>query len=177
MRPMTCDVHFKEEGVFVISSTIDEKNPIISSVREPVITLDREPTSAALGRAVRRALDTSGTKAPEGCGHGFVAALRAAGLRGWSGLERSSRTLRVVDDSTCVKIHSDAYLCSHDSGFAGVACGRDPEEIGRRLLELRPTCPLSDPLSPARPGRSHRAQHPRPAIEGGSPATFGYKIL
>src|SRR5262249_24227708 len=102
-------------------------------------------------------------------------ALRSAGVRGWSGLMASSRILSVQDDGSRVKIHARRHRGS-DPRLDGVTCGREPEEIGRVLLDLRPVCPVSDPLSPARPRRPHRPRSPGPLADGGTPATFGYKF-
>jgi len=174
MRPMNCDVLFKDEAVFVLSWTTDEKNSSMRSLREPVIKLDRAPTSSGLGQAVRQALDTSGTPAPEtfrsfhALRRSIDEVLRASGIKGWSRLTSSSRLLSVKDDGTRVTIHA--------RGGTDGTCGRDPEEIGRLLLELRPSCPPSDPLSPVRPGTSHRRQRHGPATDGGTPQAFSYKF-
>jgi hypothetical protein len=174
MRPMTCDVYFKDESVFVLSWTPDEKNSIMRSLREPVFTLDPAPTSSALGRAVRQALDLSGTPTSETFRNYHANSrrseevLRAAGIRSWSRLTSTSRLVSVKDDGA--RVRAEAW------GGTQATCGRDPEEIGRLMLELRPLCSLSEPLSPARPGSSYRHQSPNPASDGGTPQTFGYKF-
>lgn len=94
--------------------------------------------------------------------------LHAAGIKSWSRLTSSSRLLSVTDDGSRVTIHA--------RGGPDGACGRDPEEIGRLLLELCPSCPLSDPLSPTKPGTSYGRQRHGPATNGGTPQTFGYKF-
>ncbi len=41
---------------------------------------------------------------------------------------------------------------------------------------MLPACPFTDPISPAKPGRSYRGDHPGPVMDGGTPQTFGYKF-
>jgi hypothetical protein len=171
---MTCDVHFKAEGTFVLSWTIDRKNPICRVFREPIFRLGPAPTAAALGHAVRQALDTSGTPAPEGCGKRLDAALREVGLKGWSGLMSSSRLLTVEDNGSRVKVRAWRHRDS-DPDPGEMTCDCAPEELGRSLLALGASCSISDPLSPARPGRSYRRPKKTPIADGGTPQTFGYK--
>jgi len=178
---MTCDVYFKDEGVFVISWTTDEKNSLMRSIREPVIKLDRAPTSLALGQAVRQALNTSGKSVPEtfesfhAMSRSIDEVLRAVGIKSWSRLTSSSGVFSIEDDGSRVKIHAWCHSPS-DLELDDAACGRSPEEIGRLLHELRPSCPVSDALSSARPGRSYGCQRPTRAAAGGTPQTFGYKF-
>ena len=84
----------------------------------------------------------------------ILADLRAAGVRGWSGLQAASRSVSVEEAGNSVSMYA--------GGGEAVKCGRDPEEIGRTLLELLPHCPMSPPLTPPRPGRAYRG----PALQG-----------
>lgn len=174
MRPMLCDVYFKDEAVFVLSWTADPMNRNMRSLREPVVGLDGDPTPLTLGQAVRRCLDLSGTPAPE-VFRDFHAAtrsseqvLRAAGIGSWSWLTSSSCLISVKDDGSHVTLSA--------WGGTGGTCGRDAGEIGRLLLELRPSCWLSEPLSQARPGSSYRRRRVGLAADGGTPQSFGYKF-
>lgn len=174
MRSKTCEVYFKDDAVFVLSWTADEKNSFMRSLREPIIRLDRAPTSLALGQAVRQALETSGTPAPEtfrnshAMSRSLDEVLRAAGIQSWSRLTRSSRLLSVEDNGARVTIQAWG-------GNKGT-CGPTPEETGRVLLDLLASCSPSDPLSPVRPGTSYRRERHGPAMDGGMPQTFGYKF-
>src|SRR4051812_9514825 len=99
MRKKECDVHFKREGVFVLGWARDPETSIYRYFRGPLIKLEPAPTPRILGQAVHRALDVSG-RAQGNRGDNFDAALRAAGINGWSRLMRSSRTFSVTDDGS-----------------------------------------------------------------------------
>lgn len=165
-----CEVYFKSEGTFLFGYAPIPDKASYWRFHEPILVLGPEPTPEALGRAVRQVLDRP---VPEPAGSkdtlDFTSgkALRAVGIKGWSGLQSSSRSFLVEDEGTRVKI--TAYP------LEPATCAREPGEIGRLLLELRPRCPVSAPLTPPRPGSSYSRRSGQAAISGGIPQTFGYK--
>ncbi|WP_422931859.1 hypothetical protein [Singulisphaera sp. PoT] len=173
MSPMACDVYFKNDAVFVLSWAALGRGRLGRNLREPIIRLDPKPTASELGRAVLLALEPTAPQTLGSSGNSHASErsiaeiLRAAGAGSWSRLTCSSRQLSVENKRNRVTILGM-------DGEAG-ACKRDPEEIGRRLLEMLETCSHSDPLAPPRVGSSFRTQRPESSRDGGTPQAFGYK--
>lgn len=174
MVPKECEVHFKREGTFVVKWARDAERSIYRHFREPLIKLEPGPTPVKLGQAVRQTLDRP-EPAPGSRGDDLDVALRAVGIKGWSGLVRSSRSFSIEDDGSRVKIHAWCPR-SFDPDLDDVTCGCDAEEVGSLLLAMYPSCPIADPLSPARPASSYHRLCPNPVADGGRPQTFGYKF-
>jgi hypothetical protein len=176
MNKKTCALWFHESGCYVVGQGKHAQYGWTCTCG-PLNTLLPVPSPSDLGRAVRQALDGFRNNAPDGGTEyrALLADLWAAGVRGWSGLNATSRFFSIADDGNLVSIHPN--------GSEAVTCGRDPGEIGRTLLDLLPHCPLSPPLMPPRPGRSYRRPAPRAGwAEPGAgpppeefPVSFGYK--
>jgi hypothetical protein len=177
MREKCCEISFKASGCYIIGMGLNAKWGWTCTCG-PVLTLASDPNVSELGRAIRQSLDgfRMDVRDGEGSWSRVQAALWAAGVRGWSGLEACSRSFFVSDDGHRVTVQP------HGGDQVG-SCGRDPDEVGRWLLEQLPHCPISPPLTPPRPGRSYRGKGPKAdTVEPGMglepeniPVPFGYK--
>jgi hypothetical protein len=179
MTPKECEVHFKDAGTFLVTWDPDPARPGWRLFRGPIRALEADPSPVRLGRAVGEALERPAP--PPGFRGDFPgAALRAVGLRGWTTLERSSRSFHVADDGERVTVRArpvDSEGSFPIPELADATCPREVEKIGRTLLDLRPRCPLSAPPTPPRPGRSYQPRADATCDPNGwMLPTFGYKF-
>jgi hypothetical protein len=183
MRRNLCNVYFKDEGVYLFGMSPNPGDTISFVFRQPVIKLPPPPDPVELGRAICRILDMARTPVLQGGDQGFMDAIRAVGLRGSSSLDYSSRMFTVYEDASQVSIHA----WRHRTGGSTIedrTCPRDPNQIGKILLEMAPYCQVSDPLTPPRFGNSYLRAHPEGFVDRpvtldaavDAPEPFGYKL-
>jgi hypothetical protein len=155
MRERRCEAWFKASGCYIIGMGLNA-NWGLTCICGPLVTLVSEPDPSDLGRAIRQSLAGFRVDLLEGDSswNRLRADLWAAGVRGWSGLEASSRSFSISDDGNRVTVQP------RGGGEVG-SCGCDPDEIGRLLLDQLSQCPLSSPLTPPRTGHSYQDKAPR----------------
>ncbi|AMV37016.1 hypothetical protein [Planctomyces sp. SH-PL62] len=173
-----CNVHFLDGGVVVVPqgpSKVADPDWNWRTTYDRIARLGPEPPAWELGRAVQRALtcDAAAFDRENGLGT-YVQALRKLGIKAPTILERSSRSCAVKDLGERIDIHG--YSAEPYEATETESCDFDAQAIGGLLLSLRSRCPLPAPLVTPRPGRSFASRKPgQSTVDGGTPATFGYK--